>query len=62
MPISNALLIVFLGILLVAVVAVLPVAFIYSLNILFGLEIVLGLKTWGAALFLLLVLTARVSK
>jgi len=30
-----------------------PIALIWSLNTLFGLGIVVGLKTWAAALFIL---------
>jgi hypothetical protein len=47
---------------LLAVLAVLPLALIFSLNTLFELEIPIALKTWAAAFFLLLLLFGRGSK
>jgi hypothetical protein len=59
MSISLILKIIGLVALLLLVLAVLPIAFIYSLNTIFGLAVPLELKTWAAAAFLLLVIGLR---
>ena len=50
--VNTELLIVGIIVLIIAIVVVVPILIIWSLNVLFGLGVVLSLKTWFAALVL----------